>query len=482
MIVRRRIVPCLAFLAVATILTGTARAQKPGPGAHETLPGTYSPDQIKRALQGFGGALPDLPPDILNLFKDQMEQRAKKPIDERQLKQALEMMQNNPEFRRQVEEMGRRMKDNKGAMPLEERQRLERLLPDIQKAMPQNNGGLQPPMLNDPKLAPPAPIDPKNNFNPPPPFPPQPNPGPGPGPRPMPGQNPDPLGKLDPNGRNPLDGPQTPREKAAHAAASLWERNIGPLDETPAVKKALFELIEGSEDFDLTGPDGKSLWDDLALEKGDATSLSEMLDGLSLTESWSLSNFELPDWKLFGDRDGPDVDNGGGAQRESWWSRNFGRRNTTQVDPKPPSSGWNLNLGMPGVQGSWWPVVILAILLFGGLLVWRFWGVKWSRQRALGLYGPGWPLDPRRITTREHVVIAFEYLSVLICGPSAKTWTHNTIAGALADLATTHGEVAVMLARLYELARYAPLNEPLTTAELAEARRLVCGLAGLEHE
>jgi hypothetical protein len=70
-------------------------------------------------------------------------------------------------------------------------------------------------------------------------------------------------------------------------------------------------------------------------------------------------------------------------------------------------------------------------------------------------------------------------LSVLICGPEAKTWTHATIADALTGLARTHGEAAIMLARLYELARYAPLNEPLTTAELAEARRLVCGLAGV---
>ena len=94
--------------------------------------------------------------------------------------------------------------------------------------------------------------------------------------------------------------------------------------------------------------------------------------------------------------------------------------------------------------------------------------------------GP-WPIDPRQINTREDVVKAFEYLSVLICGPAAKTWTHNTIADSLADLAATHGETAVMLARLYELARYAPLDEPLTREELMEARELVCGLAGVSY-
>ena len=94
--------------------------------------------------------------------------------------------------------------------------------------------------------------------------------------------------------------------------------------------------------------------------------------------------------------------------------------------------------------------------------------------------GP-WPIDPRRIHTREDVVKAFEYLSGLICGASAKTWTHSTIADALAELAATHGETAVQLARLYELARYAPLDEPLTRDELMEARELVCGLAGVSY-
>jgi len=70
---------------------------------------------------------------------------------------------------------------------------------------------------------------------------------------------------------------------------------------------------------------------------------------------------------------------------------------------------------------------------------------------------------------------------VLICGPSARNWTHSTIAAALTDLATTHEETATMLARLYELARYAPLDEPLTSPELIEARKLVCSLAGVSY-
>jgi len=140
-------------------------------------------------------------------------------------------------------------------------------------------------------------------------------------------------------------------------------------------------------------------------------------------------------------------------------------------------------LGNFGFGGSWFPVVVLGIIVLAIVL----WIVLKNLRTATpelaviphGL-GP-WPIDPRRINTREDVVKAFEYLSVLICGESAKTWTHNTIADALAELAVTHGETAVQLARLYELARYAPLDEPLTRDELMEARELVCGLAGVSY-
>ena len=123
--------------------------------------------------------------------------------------------------------------------------------------------------------------------------------------------------------------------------------------------------------------------------------------------------------------------------------------------------------------------IIVSVIVFW--IVWKNFRTPTPEVAYVaGGLGP-WPIDPRRINTREDVVKAFEYLSVLICGPAAKTWTHSTIADALADLAATHGETAVMLARLYELARYAPLDEPLTHEELMEARELVCGLAGVSY-
>ena len=112
-----------------------------------------------------------------------------------------------------------------------------------------------------------------------------------------------------------------------------------------------------------------------------------------------------------------------------------------------------------GLEGSWLPVILLAAIVLGGLIWWRFWYLR-DPTRAGGALpdwlGP-WPVDPRRIATREDLVLAFEYQSVLTCGREARTWTHGTIARALADLAATHLETARQLAR----------------ASLQEARRSV---------
>ena len=64
--------------------------------------------------------------------------------------------------------------------------------------------------------------------------------------------------------------------------------------------------------------------------------------------------------------------------------------------------------------------------------------------------------------------------------PGGVFWTEATANRDRNAVTTATG--ALLGLRLYELARYAPLDEPLTTAEVAEARRLVCRLAGLENE
>ena len=138
---------------------------------------------------------------------------------------------------------------------------------------------------------------------------------------------------------------------------------------------------------------------------------------------------------------------------------------------------------MPSLDGTWWPLLFVIAALVGGVFLWRWLARRGTDPMRIDPYALGpWPVDPHHLRTRQDVVIAFEHLSVLLCGEVAKTWTHTTIAAALSEVALAEPARAMMLARLYELARYTPVDEPLTTAELAEARRLVCRLAGFSDD
>jgi hypothetical protein len=258
------------------------------------------------------------------------------------------------------------------------------------------------------------------------------------------------------------------RGKALRTLASAWERNIGPLDQTPAVQRAMVELVNGLGD--LKDPQGNSIWDSFDKQLGDGEDFANWIDKTSFGENWKMPSFNLPNWNWGGSNI-----NMGGSSGGNWWSRRGSTRG---------ASGGSSGFSFGGVEGSWVPVAMLAAVLLGALVWWRFVYLRdpASESGGLALAGLGpWPLDPRRISSREDVVRAFEYLSVMICGPEAKTWTHATIAEVLSGMARTRGEAATMLARLYELARYAPLSEPLTVNELSEARRLVCGLAGVAN-
>jgi hypothetical protein len=285
------------------------------------------------------------------------------------------------------------------------------------------------------------------------------------------------MNRPDPS---PFEIPETDRERRQRTLAGMWERNIGPLDQTPSVKKAIFEFAD--ETGGLKDTEGKSLWDSLGKDAFDSNSFDGAFDGIKLGDSLKMPSFDMPSFGWL--RSDTDIASGSGSSPssgESWWSRHS--PSSPQSGGSSFGGGGSWNLGIPGFSGSWTKFVLLALIIVGGVIAWRFWKAKDARRKdSFGLGGlAGWPVDPWRITTREEVVKAFEYLSILICGPIARSWTHTTIADALAELATTHADTAMMLARLYELARYTPVDEPLTTTELAEARRLVCRLAGLEN-
>jgi hypothetical protein len=163
----------------------------------------------------------------------------------------------------------------------------------------------------------------------------------------------------------------------------------------------------------------------------------------------------------------------------------------------------NLNLSMPSLGGGPRPSApslgapsggALALgtgLLWGGLallvllLLWRL------LRRAGGAARPAaasgwrlgqWPVDLAKIANREELIRAFEHLALLYFGLDARSWNHREIAAGLAGQADTteaRRHAADELAWLYEQARYAPAGEPFSGAELADARRHLCYLAGV---
>lgn len=345
---------------------------------------------------------------------------------------------------------------------------------------PRNGRHIDP--KNPPKIDPPPPpkfnpadpinrIEPDNRPKADPPAPPKIDPKTG---QPVNPDAPDGKRKFDPD--NPLGPPnespdKVAKTKAVETATALWEKNVGPIDESPAVKRAIIDLVSDQDAMDaLTDAKGNNIFDLLQGEGADGDKFDGLFDKGD-------TNWEWPKLDLdFGRGRNLDLDFGSGTprQRPDFGSR--GSRNSSSSFEGP-----SFNFG--GVSVPWIPLLILLAVV-AALVVWWKWDAL-VPPRAAGAAlagGPGaWPIDPRAINTREDVVKAFEYLSVLICGPGAKTWTHSTIADELTALAATHGETAFKLARLYELARYAPLDEPLTRAELMEARRLVCDLAGMDE-
>jgi len=159
---------------------------------------------------------------------------------------------------------------------------------------------------------------------------------------------------------------------------------------------------------------------------------------------------------------------------------------------KPKWSGGDLpTVGVPDLgraespnEGTWIGALYVVMALIALAVVWKYLacyrGQTAPAETPTWRLGP-WPVSPGAVATRQDLVLAFEYLSLLLCGPAARAWNHRAIAAKIGRQSAvgSRQSAAARLAALYEQARYAPPNEPLPERELEGARRDLYLLAGV---
>lgn len=421
-------------------------------------PEYLSQDQFMRLLQSFQGLQGTDPDgDLLNrLMKDLQKQNDADPNQlVEQLKKNLADDKQNELMKKLSDQFQGQFKDQFG----------DKLPSDFQKFKDFFPKQKDPDAVEVPELPEPIEPAPKDPLDAVDPLPNDPNP------------DFDDFPNFQPPPRPEIDFPEwTSPDVEAQRAEQLqnifqfWEANIGPLDDSPALRGLIADMFSGGSEMGLEfgGDFAKWLsefegWD---LDLGSMEGLADLFSGIE----WPSLGLGDTNWKLFDmsftNNWKPGWFNNGG----SWgnWGGGFGS----------PSFG-----GFGGGDG---PGGLILLIIVGGLMIalllyWRKYMADPTaaiEPRPLPGQGP-WPIDPREVRDRETLVRAFEYVSVMICGENVKTWNHVRITEALADVGPELAKSALPLARLYALARYLPPEEAMAETEIAEARNHLCQLAGV---
>lgn len=449
MMIRR----CLGLLLLLTALLATARLapaqprprQKPseGPGSHVPIPkgdGVADPQKLfEQRLREMGARSKD--------FKD-LQDTVRKMLSDDQLKKLVEQFKkqginpNDPAARKQIEELIKKQQAT-GSMPKMSPEDIERLQKMVKNFFPDGKLPDKLPPDGDPtgNTKPPD-GDPNGNAKPP---------------------DGDPNGNAKPPTPQPNPVDQESLDKARKQLEKLNKQlgNIGDkLKDSPALQEAVRDMAKSLLDMQNT---------QLPPEERLDAQLANLNRFTQDTGDWfkdsfkSLKKFDLPDM--------PKLD----MPTPNWTGPNIDLPNVPMPRGLPGAPG------VPGAPGGWQVLLVLFTLAVLALTLWKLWGRDAAERllaaRASWKLGP-WPIHPGRIASREDLIRAYEYLSMLRFGYPARTWNHLAIASQLGS-DEQRRQAAAQLATLYEQVRYAPGETPLSAEALAAARRDLCFLAGV---
>ena len=366
------------------------------------------------------------------------------PADPKDADAIKKLLENHPDLKRAVEQQ---VKDFEKLPPEKQREKLAELQkqttdPAIQKQLDQIFEKPPAATPTPPVAPPPGRADPPSPALPPPADsrPPSAQPG---GSDQVP--TPQPAATPPPPPPSPAPAPTTPPAAAGRAGydkfVRFFEQNVGPLKDMPAVQQLAKELLRGTADAAAAGTSNGPLGDLLG-----SKAAGDLLKGLP--EGGDRSDWKLPEFG--GLPDAP------------------GTSSLPKASLAPPSAS---------VVGIGLGLVVAAVVLAVALRYLPKWATADGPRPVPGL-GP-WPLDPRRVETRADLVRAFEYLSVLLNGDRARSYSHEAAAAALREVVPDAADAAGPLADAYALARYTPTDQPLSVEQIADARRHLCRLAGV---
>ncbi|HEV3203005.1 MAG TPA: hypothetical protein VGY77_01420 [Gemmataceae bacterium] len=167
----------------------------------------------------------------------------------------------------------------------------------------------------------------------------------------------------------------------------------------------------------------------------------------------------------------------------------FGGLRLPEIKAPPLPSMEMPVLGVPDISSpkTGMGLLLVPVLVIFAVVVWKVMqkinrhkagGEKLPRRQSLeSLLGP-WSVSPSALRTKEDLIRAFEYLSLMKLGPEARSWNHREIARELGGIHEERRRAAGHLAGLYEQARYAPDVGPIPTDAMQIARHELAFLAG----